>query len=431
MDLHAAMRRRPAMTQSAVVLNAASLFGSTIITSALGFCYWVLAARLFPIQAVGVASAAVSAMQLLAVAGLAGMGTLMISELAEGSPPVGLVSAAVVVAALTSAAVGGVYLILEAASSADIGLSDHGLWGPLVFLAGVGLTGATFVIDQASIGIQRGDIQLARNAVFSLAKLAALPLVLLVAERDAALGMYIAWFFGGVVSLLTLRVHLWRAGLRPHLRPAFPALLAIRKAALAHHWLNLASQTPRLALPVLVAVTLSPELNAAFYTAVLIVNFADVVPGHLSNALFALPRGQMARLAEELRGTLRICLVVGIASATLIAISARFVLSVFGSSYVVATGAMVVLGFTTLPFSVKVHYAAVCRVQGRLRWCAAVSTAGALLEVLAAFVGAKLFGLTGVSAGLLIALTAEAVFLWPTVARAALLPTLIPWPSPR
>jgi len=420
-------RARPAWADSPIVLNAASLFGSTAITSGLGFCFWLLAAHLFPVNAVGVASAAVSSMQLAAVAGLAGMGTLMIAELADGRAPAGLVSAAAICAGLTSAAVGLGYLLLESVASVDLGFADRGVWGPIVYLAGVAATSAAFVIDQASIGIQRGDLQLARNTVFSVVKLALLPAVVVLAARDAALGIYAAWFLGGVVSLLTLRAHLWRGGLRPQLRPAFRALGAIRGAALAHHWLNLSSQTPRLALPVLVATILSPSLTAAFYTAVLIVNFADVVPGHLSNALFALPRGQLDRLARELRGTLRISAVVAVFSAGLIAVSSHFILSLFGPEYVAATTAMIILGFATLPFSIKVHYMAVCRVHGRLRWCATITTIGAAMELGAAAIGAEAVGLWGVSAGLLLALSVEALLLWPSVARAAGLPRVLPW----
>lgn len=51
-----------------ILWNASSLVGTTAIGSGLGFIYWWLAARLYPAEAVGLASA-VSAL-LLAGAGL-------------------------------------------------------------------------------------------------------------------------------------------------------------------------------------------------------------------------------------------------------------------------------------------------------------------------------------------------------------------------
>jgi O-antigen/teichoic acid export membrane protein len=61
--------------------NAGSLMGTTVITSLVGFAYWWLAARTAPADAVGQASAAVSAMTLIGTIGMFGMGTMLISEL--------------------------------------------------------------------------------------------------------------------------------------------------------------------------------------------------------------------------------------------------------------------------------------------------------------------------------------------------------------
>jgi O-antigen/teichoic acid export membrane protein len=46
-------------------VNAGSLMGTTAVTSLFGFAYWWVAARTAPAEAVGQASAAVSAMTLI------------------------------------------------------------------------------------------------------------------------------------------------------------------------------------------------------------------------------------------------------------------------------------------------------------------------------------------------------------------------------
>jgi O-antigen/teichoic acid export membrane protein len=62
-------------------LNAGSLMATTAITSLFGFVYWWVAARTAPAEAVGQASAAVSAMTLIGTIGMFGMGTMLISDL--------------------------------------------------------------------------------------------------------------------------------------------------------------------------------------------------------------------------------------------------------------------------------------------------------------------------------------------------------------
>ncbi len=413
-----AVARRP------VFLNAASLWGTTLITSVLGFGFWIAAARLFPIDSVGIASAAISAMMLLAQFGLLGMGTLLIGELAGGEFTAGLVSAATLLAGGVSFGLGLAFVALQGVVSTKLGPLGHGVVGPLLFASGTGITAVTLVMDQACIGLNRGGLQLARNAIFSLAKFVLLPVGALLANGPWSEVMYASWTAGNVFSLITFWFHVRRSGIRPVLAPAFQPLYAVRKAAFSHHWLNLANQVRPLLLPVIVSATLLSSSTAAFYEANLIVSFVAIIPAHLSTALFALPRGSFDRLAKELRATLRLSFGVSVLAAVFFAALAYPILLVFGHSYVVAANSMRLLGVSAIPFTVQAHYAAVERVHGRLMRCAGVFTACALFEIALCIVGVKEDGLTGVSAGLDISLGLEALMLWPTVARAAQVPVL-------
>ena len=68
-------------TNRIMLINSASLICTTVVTSSLGFVYWWLAAQLFSPEAVGLASAAISAMTLLATISIFGLGTMLIGEL--------------------------------------------------------------------------------------------------------------------------------------------------------------------------------------------------------------------------------------------------------------------------------------------------------------------------------------------------------------
>jgi O-antigen/teichoic acid export membrane protein len=68
-------------TNKVMLVNTGSLVGTTTVTSVLGFVYWWLAARQFSPEAVGLSSASVSAMTLLATGCVLGLGTLLVGEL--------------------------------------------------------------------------------------------------------------------------------------------------------------------------------------------------------------------------------------------------------------------------------------------------------------------------------------------------------------
>src|SRR5512132_1838824 len=69
----------------ALLANAGSMIGTTAVTSGLGVVYWWFAAHQFSPEAVGFASAAVSAMMMLTSIGIVGLGTLLIGELPRQS----------------------------------------------------------------------------------------------------------------------------------------------------------------------------------------------------------------------------------------------------------------------------------------------------------------------------------------------------------
>src|SRR5690242_10853899 len=86
-----------AKANSVILRNAGSLVGTTAVTSVFGFAYWWLAARQFSPEAVGLASAAISAMTLLGTFGMVGLGTLLIGELPrQQGKKVSLISAALI-----------------------------------------------------------------------------------------------------------------------------------------------------------------------------------------------------------------------------------------------------------------------------------------------------------------------------------------------
>jgi len=432
---------RARLRRSTVVANAMSLFGTTVLTSVVGFAFWVLAAHIFSQSAIGSSSAAISAMQLLSIAAMLGLGTLLIGELAAGADAPG---ALVTTASLASGAAGliggaGFGLLAHIAWPAKFDFF-HGQLGIVLFAGTVGLSSASLVLDDAMVGLMRARWQLWRNALFSFLKLGLLPVGAFVWGAGGADGLFASWSLGVMVSLVFLWLLARRCRAPVRGRPRIEIVRSYWRTSLTHHWLNLSVAAPRLALPVLVTLFLTPALNASFYTALLLAGFAYVIPSHLSTALFALASGDKGALECELRRTLSIAAAVSAAAALLFACCSHILLRLFGPGYVDAAGPLAVLGTGVFATAVKSQYMAVCRVNGDLGRCALVSCAGSALEVAVPCAALALGGgLMLVSATWVLTMVAEAVVLWPTVAvaaglrggRAARRPRAARWAAPR
>src|SRR5947209_19948940 len=96
-----------------MLINAGSLIGTSAVTSLLGFVYWWIAARQFPPEAVGIASASISAMTLLGGLCILGLGTLLITEIPRQPGHEGeLISTALIVVGGVSGCVGTVFAVV-------------------------------------------------------------------------------------------------------------------------------------------------------------------------------------------------------------------------------------------------------------------------------------------------------------------------------
>lgn len=399
-----------------IVRNAASLYGATIITSLLGFIYWFVAARLVPAQAVGIASALQSAAQFLGYFCVIGLNTMVISELsADRQRARSLILTAVAAVGIVSLIFSAVVAIGLQSLSSAIREGVHGPVGLLVFALLTCLTTVLLVLDDACIGLLRGDLQLKRNAVFAVSKLALLPILIWAWSSQSGIELVVAWLAGLAISSMTLGLQLGKLTRGQPSRLEFRRLLEKRHLMVGHHWLNLSIQAPRLILPVLVVVIIGPRANAAFTAAFLVVSFVNVIPSQLSTVLFALAPGDEAALRQQVRKTMRICRLLSIVSALFFFIFAGLILRVFGHDYVQATTALIIIGLTTYPQSLKAHYVAIARVRGRMQFAAFRTTVGACLEVGLAAAGAHIHGLTGLGMGYLVATLTEAVLFSPSV----------------
>jgi O-antigen/teichoic acid export membrane protein len=408
-------------TNRVMLANTGSLVCTNLITSALGFMYWWLAARLFSPEAVGLASAAISAMALLAAISLLGFGSLLIGELprrpGKERP---LISTAMLLVGGVGGLAGVVFATLTPLISKDLQGLRAGPAGIALFAAGVSLAAVTFVLDQALIGLLRGGLQLWRNALFAATKLVALLAVGLYLANRVGLTIYATWALGNLLSLIALFGYALVKG-RWSLKACLPQwglLRRLRSAALQHHILNLTILAPGLMLPVLVTILLSARVNAWFYVSFTLANFVSIVLFALTTVLYAMSAGEPAGISRRIRLTLSLSIAISILANCVLFFGARQILSLFGPAYAQqAVWSLRILGLSAFPVIIKDHYIAISRIHNRMTYAIKPIAIGALLELAGPIIGAYLGNLAGLSLGWVLAQTIEAVYMSVTVYR--------------
>lgn len=421
----------------ALLSNAGSMVGATVVTSLLGVAFWFVAAQHFSQAAVGIAGAAVSAMLLLGFVASLGLGTLLMGELPRrvGSQR-SLLNAALIVATVSGLVLGLAFALIAPLISANLSPLDETGLAVVAFALATALTALAYVLDQSLIGMLHGGLQLTRNVVFAAVKLGGLLLIAgLVADPGAA-WIYTSWGAGIAISLFVLaRFHLARPG-EEKLRPDFASLRAMRGAAASHAVVNLALESADLAMPIIVLSLLTPAQNAGFYIAWLVVGFLVMVPLSLSSVAYALDSGETVaevtdpvdgvvhavepgppeEAGDRFRFTLAASFVFGVAATIVLIPGAELILKIFGSGYAeTATTALRVMTLGVFPLIIKTHYIAIHRARRTLRRALPLAWAGTVLELGGGALGAALGGIDGVAWGWVAGLVVEAIVMAPDV----------------
>lgn len=394
-----------------------ALFGSLVatqaVTSAVGFVYWIAAARLFPASQVGLAAAAISAMSLLSVFAMLGVGTLLISELPRRSPtehPV-LLGTGLLTVALAGLLLGLAAGVVAPHLGRSLIATGNSPLALLAFAVGVTGTAVGSVFDEAMLGLHRGSVQLARNTFASVVRLALL-FGLSYAGLRSGVGIVATWSLSLVLSIAfgVLRLRLGRAG--SWWTPARQRIREIRlqlPSARQHYTLNVILQSSGYMLPFLVSLVALPREVAYFNTARLIASALLALPFMLTLALFAATADDESQLANRIRMTVPLGLLLASCCAALAFAFGAEVMQVFGVAYARnGVGFLRLLVLAGPLLVIKDHYIAIRRVQGRLSQAAWVILVATILEATAALVSGLMFGVTGLCGGWLLALLLEA-----------------------
>jgi O-antigen/teichoic acid export membrane protein len=237
-----------------------------------------------------------------------------------------------------------------------------------------------------------------------------------------ALGIYGTWAVGGIASMLVLIPALLRPG-QPapsvsSLLPRLSVLHGLGRTALGHHALNLALLAPGLCLPVIVTASLSPTVNAYYYTAAMMASLVWAGPAALASMVHAVGVRAPAELGRRTRFSLYLSAAGGAAAVAVVLVGAELLLGLFGPAYAAeASSTLRLLTIGVFPILVKYHYVAIARVSGSVAGAATVLAVGALAEIAGGAIGGMLGGLTGLAWAWLGITMLQAVIVSPAVMR--------------
>jgi O-antigen/teichoic acid export membrane protein len=351
--------------QTPLYVNAYCLIASTGLNSLLGLVFWTVAARLYATEDVGIASAAISTMILLA--GLSSLGLDV--GLVRFLPGAHRTSAILLDSTFTLVSVSS----LVCAAVFLVGLP---FWSPALtfayeepgLLAIFGLlavaTALGKVVDGAFIAHRAARFTLLRQGILNAIKIPTLVVFLVV---GGASGIIASLAVAMTVSLgvaLMFCLPAVQGAYSPRIRLSKKIIADILPYAVGNHLADFLVRSPQVVLPLVILNVLGPADSAYFYVTWMTANVLFAVPRSIATSMVAEGANEEGALRENAKRALGVIFVLLVPAVILALIAGGKLLLIFGREYAGRGGELLrILAVSALPVGVNHVYFATNQVK--------------------------------------------------------------------
>jgi len=362
-QLAPATRSEPTLARTSL-----GLFAGKVLQMGAGFLFWVVAARGASVTDIGVVAASVSAVLLCTQVSVLGTGSAVIATVGRGAEPRRVLDTAFTILVVSGSLVGAAYVGGSLMLGGELGGAFLSPYFSAAFIVSTVAGTLLICLDQAGVAVGHGTGAITRYLVGGALSLLVVTVLVSSTVTPTAELVFTAWSLGavGVCAWGAVQLRRWlRYRFRP--RVAFAQSRRMLGAGLPNQLLTLAERLPALAVPVLVAHTLSPATTAYWYPAWMVAWVAFTVPVQVGIAQFDQGVRRPEDIGQVLRSGIFWSVTIGGAVAVAIVAAAELILQTMGPGYAESSAdALRILTLGLVPYALWQGYNALCRAGQRL-----------------------------------------------------------------
>jgi O-antigen/teichoic acid export membrane protein len=349
-----------------LIHSATALLISNGSSAVLGLVFWVIAARLYTVNDVGLGTAEVSAMLLLASISQLNLGIIFPRYLfAAGSKAQMVVRVGYLSSMVAGFIFAAVFLLVFHHTYVEAGT-----FATVFFIAAVVLWVVFSIQDAALIGLRATFWVPVENTSFSVAKVLLLPVFVAVAPRD---GVFLSWVLPVVLCIAGISYYLFGKVLPKHLRwsagrGSLPSRRVTGTVLGGEYLAGLAYIALTTVPALLIAARLGFRQAGYFQVPWLAGTTFDFMLYYLATSLISEASARPTDAPAVVRRAVRLTAWLLVPGAIVLVVGARYFLDILGSSYPAHGTRLLQYLALALPFmGVNVLYITFARLARRVR----------------------------------------------------------------
>lgn len=320
----------PERTTDHLLRGSAFLMGAMLAASAVGFAFWLVAARLYTPSEIGIASTLISATTLIAYLSLLGLNNSLVRFLPMSDDRDAEVTQSVLITAGGGVLIATGYVLLAPLIAPKLVLLSDDRVHAVFFVILTAAAAANLLTDSVFIALRGAQYNLLIDGIMqSLLKVALVaPLAVL-----GAFGIYVAYGAAAVIAVLVSVLVLRRVmGLRPRRGDGHTLrrYLGYSGGTYVSACLNL---LPILALPLIILNAKGAAAAGYYFVAFQIATLLNSISFAICDSAFAEGAHDAGSLGRVARRSGKLVFTAQAAGALVVALAAPLALRVFGGEY--------------------------------------------------------------------------------------------------
>ncbi|HEX6480960.1 MAG TPA: oligosaccharide flippase family protein [Ktedonobacteraceae bacterium] len=372
-----------------------SLFNmtSTFVLGGFGFVFWIIIARLYKTENVGIATTLISIMSLLSCFIIMGLSSSLTRYLPKSANKNELIITSFIIATSGTLLASTIFLLGLPIFSPQLTFIRSNLFYIISFTLFLIFCSWNSLVESIFMAFRAASNILIKNIIISTLKLM-LPFVLIGLGAYGIFASTASALAAGV--LVSLIVLLLKFKIRPSISLNFSLVKKTSVYSFANYIVGFMINMPSLVLPVIILNVISARYAAYYYVASMIQNTLLIIPFATAQALLAEGSYNEAELKKHVIKAITIILAILIPATLLIILFGNIVLQFFGKDYAAeALQFLQLYSFSTFFTSLLLIANAVLNVQHRIKSLVILNVLAAVvtLSLSCAFISGKLVGI--------------------------------------
>lgn len=344
--------------------NSIYLMTASFFNSVLGFFFWMIAARYYAPNDVGITSAILSTVSLISMISLIGFPTALIFYLPRDPKSVNkIINSCLTICIIISIFSSLIFILDIDIWTPELKLISNDIDIIVIFIITTIMTTVSALISGAFTAGRRSSFHMIKENIFGFIKI--FPLVFFTGL--GTIGIFLSWSVGLIFSMIIgfiLLSKLWKYS------PMFtfdPIIKNMARFSAGNYISGIFYSLPRLILPIMIMSLISAESAGYFFIAFTMAGLLYGISQSISSSFLA-ESSDKDKFWNNANKAIKFNIGLLIPGLLLFMIFGKFILNIFNSQYAEnATYSLIILVMTSVPLSLIGIFNAVRNAQGKVK----------------------------------------------------------------